>query len=149
VDRLAAQQRRILEALQQLQREVRGHRGAEERLRGIEREMEAVTGELEQRRLEPRTTAAQQRLLQRMLDASRSIHTQGEDDDKRKSTAGIDRPYAGPAWLPADLGQSVSRLREALKQAMEGPYPEEYRPPIRQYFEGLYEDTEAGKEAMR
>ena len=60
-----------------------------------------------------------------------------------------DRAFAGPSWLPADLGQTASRLREALKQALEGPYPEEYRPPIRQYFEGLYEDTEADQEAVR
>ncbi len=149
LDRLAAQQRRILEALQQLQRDTRGHRGAQQRLDAIEQDLEAATNALEQRRLDPRTTALQQRVLQRMLDASRSIHTQGEDERRRESTTGTDRAYAGPAWLPADLGQSVDQLRQALERALNAGYPEEYRAPIRGYFEGLFQDSSAPPEGAR
>ena len=48
--------------------------------------------------------------------------------------------YAGQAWLPADLGQSYDRLREAMKHALEGPYPDENRPLIQRYYEMVYQD---------
>ena len=74
-----------------------------------------------------------------MLDASRSIHTRGFEE-KRRAGSGRDQAYSGPAWLPGDLGQSYDRLREAMKAALEGPYPDEYRPLIRHYFEVVYQD---------
>ncbi|MEW6751938.1 MAG: DUF4175 family protein [Candidatus Latescibacterota bacterium] len=139
--RLAATQRQIRQALEELRRTTPGSRGAQERVGGIEKEMEEVITDLEQRRLSQGTLHRQQRILQRMLDASRSIHTQGIDEEKRRSQSGEDRPYAGPGRLPQDLGQAEDRLREALRQAMQGPYPEEYRAVLRSYYELLYQDA--------
>ena len=147
IGRLASRQRRLMEALEELRRATRGHRGAQQRIGAIETEMKEVLGDLQRRRLEQRTLNAQQRILQRMLDASRSIHTQGFDEEKRASESGRDRAYAGPAWLPEDLGQSFDLLREAMKHAGEGPYPEEYRPLIRRYYEQLFQDAHSGSEA--
>jgi len=147
--RLAAQQRRLMEALQELRRATRGHRGAQQRIGAIETEMKEVLGDLQRRRLEQRTLNVQQRILQRMLDASRSIHTQGFDEEKRASESGRDRAYAGPAWLPEDLGQSFDRLREAMRHAGEGPYPEEYRPLIRRYYEQLFQDAHSDAEGLQ
>jgi hypothetical protein len=149
ISRLAAQQRRLMEALEELRRATRGHRGAQQRIGAIEKEMQEVLGDLQRRRLEQRTLNAQQRILQRMLDASRSIHTQGFDEDKRASESGRDRSYAGPIWLPEDLGQSYDRLREAMKHAVEGPYPEEYRVLIRRYYEQLFQDAHSNVETVQ
>ena len=136
--RLAAQQRQIYEALNQLERATRGHRGAQKRIQAIEEDMESVLRELP-RRPNQRTLNTQKRILQRMLSASRSIHTQGFQE-KRLATSGSDQVYAGQAWLPTDLGQSYDRLREAMKHALEGPYPDEYRPLIQRYYEMVYQD---------
>ena len=147
IGRLAARQRRLYEALQELRREARGHRGAQQRIGAIEKEMEEVLADMQRSRLSQRTLENQNRILQRMLDASRSIHTRGFDEEKRQSESGLDHPFAGPAWIPDDLGQSYDRLREALKHALQGPYPDEYRTLIQRYYEQLYQDFNSWEEA--
>ena len=146
MSRLSAQQRRIFEALEELRRAARGHRGAQQRIGAIEEEMQKVMTDLQSRRLGQRTLQAQERILQRMLDASRSLHTRGVDEDRRRSETGLDRAYAGPAWLPDDLGQSYDLLREAMRHALEGPYPDEYRALIRRYYEQLFQDARGQEE---
>ncbi len=137
--RLAAEQRRIQQALGALERELRGHRGAQKRVERIERDMGSVLRDMQRQRPGPRIAREQQRILQRMLDASRSIHARGFEK-KRRSEAGTDRPYAGPVWLPTERGQSRDRWREAMKQALEGDYPREYLDLIRRYYELVYQD---------
>ena len=142
--RLAAEQRRIYQALGELERALRGHGGAQKRVRAIEGEMEPVLRDLERRRPDRQTLDTQKRILQRMLDASRSLHTRGFEK-KRRGESGRDRAYIGPAWLPRDLGQSYDQWREAMKRALEGPYPDEYRPLIRHYYEMVYQDLTGGE----
>ena len=107
----------------------------------IEGEVDEVLEDLESQRLSQRTLRQQQRILQRMLDASRSLHTQGQDRQRRRSITGEDLPYAGPDGLPDDLGQSEDALRRAMERALQAPYPEEYREVIRSYYEQLYQDA--------
>ena len=139
IARLAAEQRRIYQALAELERAMRGHRGARKRIQAIEEEMDSVLRDLE-RRPDRRTLDKQNRILQRMLDASRSIHTRGYDDKRRANRAG-EHAYTGPNWLPDDLGQSFDFLRQAMKHALEGPYPEEYQARIQDYYERVYQDA--------
>ena len=140
--KLAAEQRSIYEALKALERSLRGHRGAEERTRAMEREMETVLQDLQGPRLPERTLNLQNNILQRMLDASRSIHNRGYEK-QRKSESGGDFEYSGPPSLPSDKGESQDLLREALRNALAGPYPEEYRRLIRNYYERVYQDAVA------
>jgi len=137
--RLAAEQDRLAQALEMLEQQLRGQGGARRRVESIAEEMKSVAEELRQQRLTPQTLAAQQRIMQRMLDASRSIHTQGQEE-KRRAESGQDQGYSGPGALPADLGQAYDQLRGAMKRALEGPYPEEYRALIEQYYERVYQD---------
>ncbi len=139
--RLSAEQQMIYQALEQLRREVRGMGGAEHRVGAIQEEMERVLGEMEHQRLSHRTLERQERILQRMLDASRSMHTQGEDEERWYSRTGEEQEYTGPAWLPADLGQSYDALRDAMRRALSAPYPDEYRPVIQRYYELMYQDA--------
>jgi hypothetical protein len=144
--RLAAEQQRIFQALEELRRALGGSSGAQRRVEAIQEEMREVVADLQRGRLEGRTLNAQNRILQRLLDASRSIHTRGFKEE-RQSQSGQDRAYAGPAGLPDDLGQAPDALRQALRQALEGPYPEEYRPLIRRYYEQVYQDLLDWEEA--
>ena len=101
--------------------------------------MESLLRDMQRQRVDARITQAQQRILQRMLETSRSIHSRGFED-KRLSRAGADGPYAGPGRLPEDLGQAEDLLRGAMKAALEGGYPGEYRAVIRQYYETMYQE---------
>ncbi len=141
VARLSAQQQGLMRALDEIARSLRGHRGAQQRVQAIQDEMRDVLADLQRGRLTQRTRQNQERIYQRMLDASRSIHSRGFDE-KRRSITAIDQPYAGPTTLTADRGQTPDLWREALRQALAGPYPEEYRALLRRYYDQIYQDLQ-------
>ena len=141
IARLSAQQQGLMQALDELARSLRGHRGAQQRVRAIQEEMRDVLADLQRGRLNQRTRQHQERIYQRMLDASRSIHSRGFEE-KRRSITATDQPYAGPTALPADRGQTPDLWREALRQALAGPYPEEYRALLRRYYDQIYQDLQ-------
>lgn len=141
IARLSAQQQGLMQALGEIARSLRGHRGAQQRVRAIQKEMEDVLADLQRGRLTQRTRQNQERLYQRMLDASRSIHSRGFEE-KRRSITGTAPPYAGPTTLPADRGQPPDLWRDALREALAGPYPEEYRAVLRRYYDQIYQDLQ-------
>ena len=140
--RLAAEQQRLQKAMSELERGLRGHRGAEKRLERIGDDMESALRDMKQRQPPPRLHQTQERILQRMLDASRSIYSRGFQK-KRRSESGAGRAYAGPAWLRGDLGQQRDDWRNAMKSALAGDLPPEYRELVRRYYELVYEDMSA------
>ena len=141
IARLSAQQQGLMQALDEISRSLRGHRGAQQRVQAIRDEMRDVLTDLQRGRLTQRTRQNQERIYQRMLDASRSIHSRGFDE-KRRSITATDQPYAGPTALPTDRGQPPDLWREALRQALAGPYPEEYRALLRRYYDQIYQDLQ-------
>ena len=141
IARLSAQQRGLMQALDEIARSLRGHRGAQQRVQAIQDEMRDVLADLQRGRLTQRTRQNQERIYQRMLDASRSIHSRGFDE-KRRSITATDQPYAGPTTLTADREQTPDLWREALRQALAGPYPEEYRALLRRYYDQIYQDLQ-------
>ncbi len=138
--RLASEQGRIYQELEDLQRSMRGHKGAQGQIEAIKEEMREVLGQLQQRRLDQRTLQKQERIFQRMLDASRSIHSRGFKEE-REARGGEDQPYAGPPGLTEGLGQTPDLLRQAMRRALEGNYPAEYRALLQRYYEQVYEDA--------
>ena len=141
IARLSAQQQGLMQALDEISRSLRGHRGAQQRVQAIRDEMRDVLADLQRGRLTQRTRQNQERIYQRMLDASRSIHSRGFDE-KRRSITATDQPYAGPTALPTDRGQTPDLWREALHRALAGPYPEEYRALLRRYYDQIYQDLQ-------
>ena len=141
IARLSAQQQGLMQALDEIARSLRGHRGAQQRVQAIQKEMQDVFADLQRGRLTQRTRQNQERIYQRMLDASRSIHSRGFDE-KRRSITATDQPYAGPTASPTDRGQTPDLWREALRQALAGPYPEEYRALLRRYYDQIYQDLQ-------
>ena len=140
---LAAEQRRIYQALAEVERSLRGQRSLQERVGAIQKEMEAVLARMERPRADPSVPQGQERILQRLLDASRSIHARGFEK-RRRSERGEQRPFAGPGWLPVDLGQRPDAWREAMRRALAAGYPAEYRELIRRYYESVYQDLHEG-----
>lgn len=141
IARLTAQQQGLMQALDEISRSLRGHRGAQQRVQAIQEEMREVLADLQRGRLNQRTRQNQERIYQRMLDASRSIHSRGFEE-KRRSIAATDQPYAGPTDQPAQREQTPDLWREALRQALAGPYPEEYRALLRRYYDQIYQDLQ-------
>ena len=139
--RISAEQNRLMQALGELGRSLRGNRGAQQRVDAIEKDIREVLTDLGHLRLDQRTLQNQERIYQRMLDASRSLHSRGFKE-KRQGKTGADQPYAGPTALPMDLGQVPDRWRQALREALEGPYPDEYHALLKRYYEQVYQDAQ-------
>lgn len=140
IRRISAEQERVYQALQELHKSMRGHKGAQGQIEAIQEEIREVLGDLQQRRLNARTIEKQERIFQRMLESSRSIHSRGFKED-REATEGRDQPYSGPPGMPEDLGQVPDVLRQAMRQALEGAYPAEYRLLLERYYQQVYEDA--------
>jgi len=137
--RLAAEQAAIQKSLEQLNREAQ--RAAEgERLLGdldkVAQDMNEVVRSLEQEQINPETLERQERILSRMLDASRSLREQ-DFEKRRKATTGTPVPRPSPPELDPGLHGDRDRLRRDLLRALEQGYSLEYEQLIRKYFEAL------------
>ena len=141
VARLAQEQEHIRKSLEQMQREQRQQADVLGRLSEIEREMKESVRQLQQQQMDPNLIERQQRILSRLLDASRSMRER-DYKDARKATAGenlASRP--SPAELPPGLFDFTQPVRQDLLRSMRGgTYPSEYEELIRAYFRALSEE---------
>lgn len=134
---LAFEQAMIRAALEQL---VRGMRGTNDQvadqLGGVPAEMEKVEGDLRSGRVERQTLQRQGQILQKMLEAQRSLYTRQPQERERRAER--PRPYAPPPPPPA-LAPDPSRppnLRLSPQPARPR-LPEGYEDMVQAYFERL------------
>ena len=139
VSRLAARQEALRKSLQQLRNEQQDHQEQVlGRLQEIENEMEDTVRELQQFQIDPDLVERQQRILSRLLDASRSIRGQNREERRRAATGEDVVNLPSPDDLPDDLIRSEHALRDdILGRVEEGAYPQEYEALIRAYFRAL------------
>ena len=148
LQQLAAQQRAIQKALEQLREELaRQQQQVLGDLAKVASDMEQTARELQNRQVTPETIDRQQQILSRMLDAQKSMNQRGKSR-KREAASGKDVTYLGPGSLPENMGESSNPLRQYLRDALKEGYPVEYQSLIRRYFESLIEDAPARKAAL-
>lgn len=134
---LAARQQQVKKSLEQLQKEImESTKQSGSSLEGIAKDMEEVINDLKNNRILQRTIERQQRILSRLLDAQKSLRTQGYEE-KRRSQTGENIVKESPSSLPRNLGEKQSYLRKNLEKALQEGYSKEYENIIRQYFELL------------
>ena len=99
-------------------------------------DMDKVQQDLKQGRLGDDTLERQQKILSRMLDATRSIHRR-DYEEQRESNRGVDMPRTSPADLRAELLKKVDRVQGDLLRAQAEKYPGEYRSLVEAYLRRL------------
>lgn len=137
---LAQEQAMIREALEQMMQ-----RGAEaagqivDQLGGVPEEMEQVEDELKSGRIERETVERQEDILDRMLEAQRSLYQREEERPERKA----ERPGAWEA-PPSPPALSPSLLRAPKLDVRRGQQtqrlPRGYEEMVRDYFRALGEE---------
>jgi hypothetical protein len=137
--RLAQEQDAIRKSVDQLNKEAKDSQ-EQQRLLGdldkISEEMKEVVSNLEQNNVNQETIQKQQRILSRLLDASKSMHER-DYEKKRTSKAGSEIVRKSPGELdPNDLN-ATNKLRQDLLKALEQGYSRDYQELIRKYFEEL------------
>jgi hypothetical protein len=129
----------------QLQRAVEGAGdglGANEQsqLRRVEEQMREAAEELRRGRLDNRAAPRQQQILEKLLEAERSVNQQGREE-QREAQAGRDRP---PDRVPGEprMDRPADRVRRDLIRALESGYAPDYQDLIKAYFERLQRRVE-------
>lgn len=136
--KMAAQQRALQQGMQQLSGDSKGMQEILGDLEGIASSMGDVADDLEDRTVNERTKRLQQRIVSRLLDATRSVKQQ-EYSRRRESKIGQRFARKSPPSLRFD--ETRERLRRDLLRALQEGYTRDYRELIRNYFQAL-EDIE-------
>jgi hypothetical protein len=100
--------------------------------------MDEVIKDMQDQNVNRKTLQRQQRILQRMLDATRSLQEK-DYSEKRRGERGKDYQVRSPRELPSDLLDRKARLREELLRLKREGYSKDYEDLIRKYFEALGE----------
>ncbi len=135
--RLAAQQGRALKALEELERESRNIAGSKKPvgdLNQIAEDMKEVMTDMQTGSITPETRLRQERILSRLLNASRSMNER-DYEKTRESQSGTDVSRPSPPASGTQLDDPAA-MRGLMDQLRKG-YTRDYENLIRMYFEEL------------
>jgi hypothetical protein len=142
VERLAGQQRSLKEIAEQVRDDMQKNEHVLGRMDRVVSEMEEVIRDLEGGRLDESTLRKETRILSRLLDAQRSIHSR--DYEKKRLSASAEDVFSR-AGGASDAKPAAQALREEIRRAMALKAPGEYEDLIRMYFRALAEEASAGR----
>ncbi|NQT34036.1 hypothetical protein HQ587_02505 [bacterium] len=134
LSRMAAQQRALQEAMQQLSEDAEGMQEILGDLEGVAKSMGEVAEDFDDKTIDARTRRLQRQIVSRLLDATRSAKER-EYSRRRESKTGRDLTRKPPPALRFD--QDREQLRRDLLRAMQEGYTRDYRELIRNYFQAL------------
>jgi hypothetical protein len=139
MQRLAQQQAALQKSLQELNEEAK--RSADGKkllgdLNKIAEDMQEVVRDMQQNDVNPNTIQKQERILSRLLDASRS-QRERDWEKKRRSETGKDVARRGPAELDPNAQNPQQGLKYDLQKAINEGYSRDYEDLIRRYFDAL------------
>ncbi|TMQ72602.1 MAG: hypothetical protein E6K81_06930 [Candidatus Eisenbacteria bacterium] len=136
LDRLAQEQARIREQMEEIRRGEEEHKELLGKLDQAQQDMKSVEEALRDGGTDPSIEEKQTRILSRMLDATRSLNRR-DFDPERESRPGEDVARVSPAPLPQDMLRETDRLRLGLLKAESDRYPAQYRAFIESYLKSL------------
>jgi len=139
---LSRQQQEIRKELQQLSEE---SPGTDNEVLGdlnrIAEQMEETIRELQQGTQNRETLERQRQILTRMLQAQKSLRTQGQKEKREGSTSEDTFDRSSPGDLSPQ--EEAEKLRRDLIRALETGYAPDYETLIRRYFELLEQSGDA------
>ena len=137
LSRLAAQQEAVRKSLEQLASETEQSQ-AKDRVLGdlnkISQEMKDVVNDMQSKNIRQETIQRQERILSRLLDASRSIR-QRDYDNRRETSAGQNVVRQSPAEI--NLTNSNAEQNQELLKLIRQNFPPEYQKVILRYYQIL------------
>ena len=143
--RLAGQQGRAMKALQELEQERRSSSTGSKKELGdlsqIAKDMQEVMSDMQSSSITPETRLRQERILSRLLDASRSMNDR-DYEKTRESTSGQDVLRQGPKAL--DLQELQRKASRSSMDQLRQAYTKDYENLIRQYYEILQRQQRQG-----
>lgn len=138
LQRIAGQQRSLRDIAEEIQRTTKDNKEILGRLDRTIEDMEAVTRALDDGVLDENLVNKEQRILSRLLDAQRSIHT--KDYEKERQSVTAEEIFSKSLDVNAKKPVSQS-LREEIRRAMSLKAPGEFEDLIKLYFRALAEES--------
>ena len=134
--KLADEQRRIREQLEEVRRDEEAKKSLLGRLEETQKDMQQAEERMRQGQMDQTLEQQQTQILSRLLDASRSINRR-DFDPEREARRGEDVAHRSPAPLSRDLFRENDRLRQDLLKADADRVPARYRTLIEAYLKSL------------
>jgi len=138
LDRLAGQQRSLQEIAKRIEESAKGNRDTLGKLDRTIEEMEAVVEALERGAVDEDLVNKEQRILSRLLDAERSVHTR--DYEKRRESVSAEDVFSKSLGRRPE-GADAQTLRDEIQRAMQLKAPGEFEDLIRMYFRALADEA--------
>jgi hypothetical protein len=139
VQRLAGEQRSLKDIAEKIQQDFKQNERTLGRMDRIVDEMDEVIKDLESGNLDQETLNKEERILSRLLDAQRSVHSRDYEKERVSTTAADVYSKGGEDTAPPTGAQA---LREEIRRAMELKAPGEFEDLIRLYFRALAEESQ-------
>jgi hypothetical protein len=136
LEKLAARQQMIRQGIEEAMNDAKPGEQPLGRMDQAKDDADQVAQDLKRGRLDDDTLTRQQKILSRMLDATRSIHRR-DYEEQRESNHGVDMPRPSPTDLRADLLKRADRVQGDLLRAQAEKYPGEYRSLVESYLRRL------------
>jgi len=144
--RLAGEQDRIGKSMEELAKEQEDFGGKPQdrndsrkltnELTKMAEELKEITANISRGNISPETLQRQERILSRMLDATRSINDR-DFERNRESQRGVDILRNSPSGIDLSTQEGKTRAMQELMQSLKKGYTKDYEQIIRQYFEAI------------
>lgn len=134
--RMMAEQQALRQSLEGLQERASAEQNLRGQLGNMAKEMDDVIRDMQNNNVNRKTIERQQKILQRLLDASKSMNER-DYDEKRKAESGKDYRGRSPGELPENLTERRNRIREELMKELNQGYSKDYQELIKKYFDAL------------
>jgi hypothetical protein len=139
MSRLLAEQRSIEAKLRDIDKQAREQKDMLGRMDKLMDDMKEVVQDMESEGVDEKTLDLQERIVSRMLDASRSLHKRDYNKERESRSAGEVYSKGGG---PLQESEARRQLRRDILKALESGTPEEYQDLVRQYFRAIAESEE-------
>lgn len=139
MQRMMVQQQAMQKSLEELNKEAKKSEEGRRLLGDLDRvaqDMQEVVRDMQQSNVNPNTIQKQERILSRLLDASRSMRER-DWEKQRRSRSGEDITRRSPGRLDPSLMEAKPGLQRDLQRAVNEGYSRDYEQLIRKYFEAI------------
>ncbi len=137
--RLASEQGKAQRAMEELAKKNEGRDGKKKALGNLDKiaeEMKEVVADMQSGMITPETIKRQERILSRLLDATRSMNER-DYETKRESRSGQDITRNSPSALDYSTQEGKTRALQDLLRSIQQGYTKDYESLIRKYFESV------------
>ncbi len=146
--KMAARQQALRRSLKQMQQNMSEGDGGAKRMTGdlgqIAKDMEEVIDQMRKNQINRQTILRQEKIVQRLLDASRSA-TSRDHKKERESTTAKEILRDNPLSLPGDLGDHESLINAIRREVRNSTLTAREKQEMERYLESLLE-TDVTKE---